>query len=67
MQDWFLLQFDKLIPVIDGIMFQDLTALHSAMASREKQGKNENTKIKIHQYKYLFGSEIMNCYFGKAQ
>lgn len=39
MQDWFLLQFDKLIPVIDGIMFQDLTALHSAMASREKQEK----------------------------
>lgn len=67
MQDWFLLQFDKLIPISDGIIFQDLTALHSAMASREKQGKNENIKIKTHQYKYLFGSEIMNCYLGKAQ
>lgn len=48
MQDWFLPQFDTLIPVIAGIMLQDLTVLHSAMATREKQGKNKNIKIKTH-------------------
>lgn len=39
MQDWFLPQFDTLIPIIAGIMLQDLTVLHSAKATREKQGK----------------------------
>lgn len=38
-QDWFLPQFDTLIPIIVGIMFQDLTVLHSSIATREKQGK----------------------------
>lgn len=51
MQDWFLPQFDTLIPIIAGIMLQDLTVLHSAKATREKQGKKwkyENIKIKTH-------------------
>lgn len=40
---------DTLIPVIVGIMFQDLTVLHSVMVfHREKQGKNKNIKIKTH-------------------
>lgn len=48
-------------------MSQDLTVLHSAVATREKQGKNQKYKNQnTHQYKYSFASEIINCHFGKT-
>lgn len=41
--------------IIAGIMFQDLTVLHSVMATTEKQGKkqkykNQNTQININTH-----------------